>query len=530
MSEYRVLVSDKVSEKGLEILKRAGGISVDVKTGISADELKSLIKAYDALVVRSSTKVTAEVIEAADRLKVIGRAGIGVDNVDVPAATRKGIVVMNTPQGNAVAAAEHTISLMCALARNIPQATALLKAGTWDRSRFMGVELSGKTLGLVGVGNIGSIVAQRAQGLMMKVIVYDPYVTEEMAKAKGVELVSLDELLDRSHVISVHTPLTDETRNIIDQEAFEKMRPGVMIINCARGGIINEKALHKALKSGKVAGAALDCFEVEPAVGNPLFEFDRVICTPHLGASTDEAQENVAIAIAEQLVDYLNNGVLQNTVNVPSVSLELLPQLMPFSDLAERLGGFVAQLFHSAIENVAIKYVGEVTKFPVAPLKAAVLKGLLHPHVGDVVNFVNAPLMAEERGIKVTEQSTSKAEDYASLISVFASSREESHSITGSLFGRREPRLVELDDCPLGGVLAGHLLLIRNEDRPGVIGNIGTLLGKNNINIASIKVGRDRAGGTGMTLLKFDARLSQALIDEMGKFPHVLSVKQLELP
>jgi len=530
MSDYKVLVSDKVSETGLDILRKAEGIFVDVKTDLTTEELKYSIGEYDALVVRSSTKVTAEVIEAADRLRVIGRAGIGVDNVDVPAATRKGIVVMNTPQGNAIAAAEHTISMMCALARNIPQATAALKSGDWDRGRFMGVEMSGKVLGLVGIGNIGSIVAQKAQGLMMKVIAYDPYVTEEMAKTRGVALVPLDELLVRSHFISVHTPLSEETRNLIDKKAFEKMRTGVMMINCARGGIINEKALYQALKSGKIAGAALDCFELEPAVGNPLFEFDRVICTPHLGASTDEAQENVAIAIAEQLIDYLTNGVLQNTVNVPSVSLEMLPQLMPFSDLAERLGRFGAQLFNSAIETVAIEYVGEVTRFSLPPLKAAALKGLLHPHMGDIVNFVNAPLMAEERGITVTEQSTTKAEDYASLISISASSKKESHSVTGSLFGRKEPRLLELDNCPLGGGLAGHLLLVRNEDQPGVIGNIGTILGKHNINIASIKVGRDKEGETGMTLLRLDIPVSQTLIDEMSKFPHVRSVKQLELP
>lgn len=530
MADYRVLVSDKVSERGLEILRKAAGISVDVETGQTADELESSIGDYDALVVRSSTKVTAEVIEAAEKLKVIGRAGIGVDNVDVSAATRKGIVVMNTPQGNAVAAAEHTISMMFALARNIPQATATLKAGDWDRGRFMGVEVTGKTLGLVGVGNIGSIVARRAQGLMMKVIAYDPYVTDEMAQAKGVTLVGLDELLAQSHFISVHTPLTEETRNLIDKRAFEKMRSGVMIINCARGGIIDETALYEALKAREIAGAALDCFEMEPAIGNPLFEFDRVICTPHLGASTDEAQENVAVAIAEQLVDYLTKGVLQNTVNVPSVSLELLPQLMPFSDLAERLGRFVAQIFNSAIETVAIEFVGEVTRFPSAPLKAAALKGLLHPHMGDVVNFVSAPLMAEERGITVTEQSTTKAEDYASLISMRATSKKESHSATGSLFGRKEPRLLELDHCPLGGVLTGHLLLVRNEDRPGVIGNIGTILGKHSINIASIKVGRDQEGETGMTLLKLDVSIPRAIIDEMSRFPHVLSVKLLELP
>ena len=530
MGGYRVLVSDKLSEQGLDILRKAEGLAVDVKTGLHAEELKSVIKGYDALVVRSSTKVTAEIIEAADRLRVIGRAGIGVDNVDVPAATRRGIVVMNTPQGNAVAAAEHTIAMMCALARNIPQATARLKGGQWDRGRFMGVELSGKTLGLVGVGNIGSIVAQRAQGLSMKVIAFDPYVTEEVAKARGVELVPLDTLLARSHFISVHTPLNDETRDLVDEKAFETMRKGVMVINCARGGIINERALWDALQSGKVAGAALDCFEVEPAVGNPLLESDRVICTPHLGASTDEAQVNVAIAIAEQLVNYLNKGILQNTVNVPSVSPDLLPKLMPFSDLAERLGRFVAQLFHSAIETVSIEYTGDVTEFPVAPLRAASLKGLLHPRLGDIVNFVNAPSMAEERGITVTEQSTFKAVDYASLIAIRASSKEESHSIAGSLFGNKEPRLVELDNCPLGGILAGYLLLIHNEDRPGVIGNIGTILGKNDINIASVKVGRDEKGGAAMTLLALDGPLPPEMIDEMSEFPHVISVKQLRLP
>ncbi|MBW2057357.1 MAG: phosphoglycerate dehydrogenase [Deltaproteobacteria bacterium] len=530
MGVQRVLVSDRVSEKGLEILRGTEGISVDVRTGLSTEELRSIIGDYQALVVRSSTRVTAEVIDAAGKLRVIGRAGIGVDNVDVPAATRKGIVVMNTPQGNAVAAAEHTISMMCALARKIPQATAALKSGQWDRGRFMGVELGGKILGLVGIGNIGSIVAGRAQGLMMKVIAHDPYVTEEMARAKGVEPVSMEELLARSDFISVHTPLTDETRNLIDRSAFAKMRRGVMIINCARGGIVNERALHEALESGRVAGAALDCFEVEPPLGNPLLEFEQVICTPHLGASTEEAQEKVAVAIAEQLVDYLTRGVLQNTVNVPSVNLDLLPDLMPFSDLAERLGRFLAQLFGSAIEEVAIQYVGDVTRIPLAPLKAAALKGLLHPHLGDIVNFVNAPLMAEERGIAVVERSTSKAEDYTSLISIAAGSRDESHSITGSIFGRKQPRLLELNDSPLGGVLAGHLLVIRNEDRPGVIGNIGSVLGKKGINIASINVGRDRAGGRGITLLSLDAPLAKPIIDEISGLPHVMWVKQLELP
>ena len=531
MDAYSVLVSDKVSEKGLELLRKTDGIVVDVKTGLKADELKACIGAYDALIVRSSTKVTADVIDAAGRLRVIGRAGIGVDNVDVGAATRKGIVVMNTPQGNAVAAAEHTIALMCALARNIPQATAVLKGGQWDRSRFMGVELSGKTLGLVGVGNIGSIVARRAQGLTMKIIAYDPYVTEEMAKTRNVELVSLDDLFSRSHFISVHTPLTDETRNLIDETSFRKMRQGVMIINCARGGIIHEKALHEAIEAGKVGGAALDCFEVEPAVGNPLLASDRVICTPHLGASTDEAQENVAVAIAEQLVDYLTRGILQNTVNVPSVSAESLPRLMPFSDLAERLGHFVGQLFGSAIETVAIEYVGDVTEIPRPPLKASVLKGLLHPRLGDIVNFVNAPVMAEERGIRVTEGSTMKAEDYASLIGIKASSKEETHSITGTLFGKKEPRLIELDGCPLGGGrLAGHLLLIRNQDRPGVIGNVGSMLGSRDINIASITVGRDRKAGGAVTLLALDAPTPEAIMDELAGFPHVLQVRHLELP
>ena len=356
----KVLVSDPLSNKGLEILARAKSLKYDIKPGLSAEELKKIISEYDAIIIRSETKLKAEIIEAADRLKVIGRAGIGLDNVDLPAATKKGIVVMNTPQENAIAAAEHTIAMVLSISRKIPQATSSMKAGKWEKKKFMGVELYNKTFGIVGIGVIGSIVADRARGLKMKVVAYDPYLSKEAAEKKGVDLVSLDELLSRSDFISVHTPLTEETRNLIDKNAFRKMKQGVILINCARGGIVNEKDLYDAIRGGKVAGAALDVFEKEPAVDNPLFELEPVICTPHLGASTGEAQENVSIAIAQQIVDYLMFGDARNAVNIPMVSPDILPFLRPYLRLGEKLGSFLGQISSYAIEEVVIEYHGDV--------------------------------------------------------------------------------------------------------------------------------------------------------------------------
>jgi len=525
----KVLVSDPLSNKGLEILARAKSLKYDIKPGLSAEELKKIISEYDAIIIRSETKLKAEIIEAADRLKVIGRAGIGLDNVDLPAATKKGIVVMNTPQENAIAAAEHTIAMVLSISRKIPQATSSMKAGKWEKKKFMGVELYNKTFGIVGIGVIGSIVADRARGLKMKVVAYDPYLSKEAAEKKGVDLVSLDELLSRSDFISVHTPLTEETRNLIDKNAFRKMKQGVILINCARGGIVNEKDLYDAIQGGKVAGAALDVFEKEPAVDNPLFELEPVICTPHLGASTGEAQENVSIAIAQQIVDYLMFGDARNAVNIPMVSPDILPFLRPYLRLGEKLGSFLGQISNYASEEVVIEYHGDVVEYGTKPITISVLKGLLTPFVGETVNFVNAQVMAKERGMKITESTSAKAEDFASLIAITARSKMEENYIAGALFGRKELRIVKLNDFFIEAIPEGYILLVNNYDRPGVIGNIGTTLGNKNINIATMQFGRDRMGGNAISLLHLDAPLPPGVLGEILRLPNIISVRQIEL-
>jgi D-3-phosphoglycerate dehydrogenase len=530
MEEIRkVLVSDPLSKKGLEILDKAKEIEYDLKPGLSLEELKKIISEYDAIIIRSETKLKAEIIEAADRLKVIGRAGIGLDNVDLRAATKKGIVVMNTPQENAIAAAEHTIAMMLSISRKIPQATATMRAGKWEKRKFVGVELYGKTLGLIGIGVIGTIVADRARGLKMKAIGYDPYLSKEVAEKKGVELVSMDELLNKSDFISVHTPLTDETRNLIDKNSFRKMRSGVILVNCARGGIVNEKDLYEAIKEGKVAGAALDVFEKEPAIGNPLLELEEVICTPHLGASTGEAQENVSIAIAQQIVDYFILGEARNAVNMPAVSPDILPFLRPYLRLGEKLGSFLAQICNYAIEEVLIEYHGEVVEFGTKPITISVMKGLLTPFLGETVNFVNAQVMAKERGMRITESTRAKAEDFASLIAITTRSKMEENYIAGALFGRKELRIVRLNDFLIEAIPEGHILLVNNDDRPGVIGNIGTALGSRNINIATMQFGRDQMGGNAISLLHLDVPLPPGMLGEILRLPNIISVRRIEL-
>lgn len=526
---FRVLVSDPLSKKGLEILEASKNIQYDLKPGLSPEELKNILPEYDAIVIRSETKLKADLIEAGARLRVIGRAGIGLDNVDIPAATKKGIVVMNTPQENAIAAAEHTIAMMLAISRKIPQATASMKAGKWEKKKFMGIELYQKTLGLVGIGVIGTIVADRARGLKMKVIGYDPYLLPDVAEKRGVELVSLDELLSRSDFISVHTPLTEETRNLIDQKAIDKMKRGVILINCARGGIINEKALYEAIQSGKVAGAALDVFEKEPATGNPLLELENVVCTPHLGASTEEAQENVAIAIAQQVVDYLIHGEIRNAVNLPAVSPDLLLFLRPYLRLGEKLGSFLGQISTYAIEEVMIEYLGEIGSYDTKPITVSILKGLLTPFVGETVNFVNAPVMAKERGIRVTESVSESSEDFASLITLTVRSKMEQNYIAGTLFGRKELRIVKLNDFFIEAIPEGNILLINNYDKPGVIGNIGMALGSRGINIATMQFGRDRMGGMAISLLHLDSPLPPGMLGEILRLPNIISVRQIEL-
>jgi len=526
----KVLISDSMSERCVEIFKNAPGLQVDVNTKLKPEELKKVIKDYHALVVRSATKVTAQIIEAADNLKVVGRAGTGVDNIDMQAATKKGIVVMNTPGGNTITTAEHAVSMLMALARKIPQATASMRKGEWEKKKFEGTEVTSKTLGILGVGNIGSVVADRAQGLRMNVIAYDPYLSQEAANRMGVELVSLDELYKKSDFISIHVPLTNETKNLVNKDAFAKMKKGVKIINCARGGIVNEKDLCDAIKAGIVSSAALDVFEKEPTPpDNPLLQMEEVILTPHLGASTAEAQENVAIAIAEQIVDYLIKGTIRNAVNVPSVPAELLANLGPYITLAEKLGIFQGQILKGGIEEVTIEYSGDVVSYDVAPVTIAAIKGLLDQLMDQQVNFVNAPFVAKERGIKVIEIKSSRAIDFASSITIKVKTKEEENLIEGALFGKKEPRIVRIDKFFLDAVPEGYLLVLHNYDKPGVIGNVGTLLGSGNINIARLHLGRQAVGGEAVSVWNIDTPLPTDLLSKLLKLPHMISAKVVRL-
>ncbi|MEW6409078.1 MAG: phosphoglycerate dehydrogenase [Nitrospirota bacterium] len=524
----KILVSDDISPNGMEIMKKAG-LEVDVKINLKPDDLIKEIRNYEGLVVRSATKVTADVINAADRLKVIARAGSGLDNVDKVAATKRGIVVMNTPGGNTITTAEHTIALMLSLARLIPQATASMKTGKWEKKRFMGVEVYNKTLGILGLGNIGSQVAKRAQGLQMNVIAYDPYLSEEKAGELGVEIVDLVELFRRADFISIHTPLTAETKGTINAESIKMMKDGVRIINCARGGVINEKDLYDALVSGKVAGAALDVFEKEPPEGSPLIGLNNVIFTPHLGASTTEAQENVAIAVAEQIVDYFIHGTVRNAVNIPSVAPDVLPKIKPFIELAEKLGSFESQIFEGGINQVTVEYRGEVAELDTAPLTIAVLKGLLTPILLETVNFVNAPFIARERGIEVKETKSSEAGNFVSLIGLKVLSGKKTGYVAGTLYNRRDPRMVQIDEFQVEAVPEGDMLVLSNNDKPGVIGNIGTTLGNNNINIARMQFGRERPGGRAISIVSVDTPVSEELLEKIKKLPNVISVKQIRL-
>ncbi|HTR44208.1 MAG TPA: phosphoglycerate dehydrogenase [Thermodesulfovibrionales bacterium] len=524
----KVLISDNLSPTGVAILKKAG-LEVDIKTGMTPEELKACIADYHGLVIRSATKVTAEILDAAANLKVIGRAGSGLDNVDRTAATKKGIVVMNTPGGNTVTTAEHTIALMFSMARQIPQATASMKAGKWEKKRFTGVELFNKTLGVVGLGAIGKQVAKRALGLEMNVIAYDPYLSEENAKEMGIEKVELTALFARADFISFHTPITTETRNIVNKKTIEGMKDGVRILNCARGGIVNEADLCEALKSGKVAGAALDVFEKEPPGDNPLLNVDTLVCTPHLGASTEEAQENVAIAVAEQVADYLVNGVIRNAVNFPSVPSEQISRLKPYLTLAETLGAFATQVFEGAVTEITIEYRGEASELNTAPVTIALLKGFLTPILEETVNFVNAPIIAKERGIEVREMKSAEAGDYQSAIILRVKSDGKENFLVGTLLSRRDPRIVKINNFPVEIFPEGTMLFIYNNDKPGVIGNIGSFLGKCGINIARMHFGRETAGGMAISVVSIDAPITQEQLGEMKKLPNILSLKVVNL-
>jgi len=513
----------------VEILQKAKGVEVDVKTGLSPEELLGIIKEYDGLVVRSATTVTADIIEAASNLKVIGRAGVGVDNIDVQAATKRGIVVMNTPGGNSMAAAEHTIALMFAISRNVSQAAVSMWEKKWEKKRFTGAEVFNKTLGVIGLGNIGSIVAERGLGLKMKVIAYDPYISTDLAAQKGIELVSLDDLFARADIITVHVPKSKETANLINATVISKMKDGVMVINCARGGIVDEKALAEACRSGKIRAAAVDVFTQEPPPpDNPLLGVENIVCTPHLGAATSEAQENVAIAIAHQIVAYLTEGTIINAINVHSVDSQILATLGPYLKLGQKMGGFFAQTCPFPLKDLNIEYQGEVTTYGVAPISSAILVGVLKSYMNEHVNDVNAPIIAKERGITFRESKMTEAADFTSLITLRAKAEGNTHQVAGTLFGNKEPRLVMINAYLVEAIPEGNILLVDSLDEPGVIGSIGTSLGAKKINIGNMQFGRDKKGGKSLCILQLDTIPSADMLEELKRLPHVNSVQLIQ--
>ena len=521
----KVLISDKLSPAAVEIF-RERGVEVDFKPGLDKDELHAIIGDYDGLAIRSATKVTPKLLEAASTLKVVGRAGIGVDNVDVRAATAKGVVVMNTPFGNSITTAEHAIAMMFALARQIPEADVSTRASKWEKSRFMGVELFAKTLGLIGCGNIGSIVADRALGLKMRVLAYDPFLSPERAIELGVRKVELDEVLAHADLITLHTPLTDQTRNILGREALARTKRGVRIVNCARGGLIDEQALYDALVDGHVAGAALDVFAEEPAKENKLFTAPNIVCTPHLGASTKEAQENVALQIARQMADYLVDGAVTNALNMASVTAEEAPRLRPYLTLADQIGSFAGQITESGIEAINIEFAGEVSQLNVKPLTAAILTGLLRPFV-QTVNGVSAPIIARDRDIDVSETLREKTPDYHTLIRLTVTTERRTRTVAGSLFGAGKPRLTEVEGVPLEAEVAEHMLFVRNDDKPGLIGHLGSALGDAGINIATFHLGRKEQGRDAIALVAMDQPAPGDLVAQVCRLPSVQGAKVL---
>src|SRR5215208_3970150 len=522
----KVLIADKMDPKAAAIF-RERGIHVDEKPGLTPDEIKAIVSNYDGIAVRSSTKISAPIMDSAlPRLKVIGRAGIGVDTIDVPGASSRGIVVMNTPFGNSITTAEHAIAMLFALAREIPAADQSTQSGKWEKNRFMGVELAGKTLGLIGCGNIGSIVADRAHGLKMKVVAHDPFLRPERAIELGVDKVELDELLARADFITLHTPLTDQTRGILSREALARTKRGVRIVNCARGGLIDEAALKEALEHGHVAGAALDVFSEEPAKENPLFGTRGLICTPHLGASTNEAQVNVAIQVAEQMADYLLLGGITNAVNVPSLSAEEAPRLRPYMGLAEKLGRLIGQIAGTEIRSIDVEVEGHAAELNIKPITGAVLAGVMRSW-SDTVNMVNAPFLAKERGIGVREIRNEGEGDYHTLVSVTVGTDHGGRRVEGTLFGNRAPRLVSIFGIPVEAELAGQMIYIVNTDAPGFIGALGTRLGENGINIATFNLGRRKDAGEAVALVAVDDPITAGVAKQLHDLPGVLQVVPL---
>jgi len=523
----RVLISDKLSPAAVQIFKDRG-IAVDFEPELGADKTAFAAKvgAYDGLAIRSASKVTEKVIAAAENLKVIGRAGIGVDNIDVPAATKRGIIVMNTPFGNSITTAEHAISMMLSLARQIPAADASTQAGKWEKNRFMGVEVTGKTLGVIGCGNIGSIVADRALGLKMKVIAFDPFLTPERALDLGVEKVELDALLARADFITLHTPLTDKTRNILSAEALAATKKGVRIINCARGGLVDEEALRAALEEGHVAGAAFDVYSVEPAKENALFGAPNVICTPHLGAATTEAQENVALQVAEQMSDYLLTGAVTNALNMPSISAEEAPRLKPFVTLADQLGSFAGQLTETGIRGIRVEYAGDVAEMNTRALGSAAIAGVLRPLLQDI-NMVSAPAIARDRGIQVEEVRREQSGAYENYVRLTVITERQERSVAGTVFSDGRPRVIQIKGINMEAELAPHMLYVTNEDKPGFIGSLGMILGNTGVNIARFSLGRQAPGGDAIALVEIDEPLAPDVLAAVNALPHVRQAKPL---
>ena len=521
----KVLISDKLSPKAEKIFTERG-IEVDVIIGLERDELIKIIAKYDGLAIRSSTKVTQKVLDAASNLKVVGRAGIGVDNVDIPYATSKGVAVMNTPFGNAITTAEHAISLIMSLVRNIPQANESTHSGKWEKSKYMGTEITGKTLGLIGCGNIGSIVADRALGLKMKVLAYDPFLTEEKALELQVRKVEFDELLSSSDIITLHVPMTDQTANIINKDSLEKCKDGVRIVNCARGGLVDEKALKKYIENGKVSGAAIDVFELEPATDSIFFGMEEVICTPHLGASTLEAQENVALQVADQMSDFLTTGAVSNAINMPSISASEAPVLKPFTKVSEQLGLFVGQLMPSDYHEISIDYVGDVSNYNCSPITSAAVAGILNASFPDI-NMVSAPSIARDKGIAITETKKDEYSAYESYIRINLLSKKETFSIGGTTFSDGKPRIVQINGINLEAELMANMLYVTNNDVPGLIGSLGNILGNEGINIASFNLGRTAPLKDAMALIGIDSPVNEKVISEVKKLDSVVNVKSL---
>lgn len=523
----KVLISDKMAAAAADIFRNRG-VDVDVKTGLTLDELMAIIPQYDGLAVRSTTRVTQAVLEAAVNLKVIGRAGIGVDTIDVPASTQKGIVVMNTPFGNATTTAEHAIAMMMALARDIPQANASTHAGKWEKSKFMGTEITGKTLGIVGCGNIGSIVAARGNGLAMKVIAFDPFLTAERAREIGVEKCDLDDVLKRADFITLHTPLTEKTRNIISAEKIAIMKKGARIINCARGGLIDEVALKEALDNGHLAGAALDVLAKEPAHEHPLFGHEKLICTPHLGASTHEAQDIVALQIAEQMSDFLLTGAVSNAINMPSVTAAEAPILKPYIELAQLLGGFIGQLPKTGIASVEIIYDGNIASLNTKPITAATIAGIMQPVAGSV-NLVNGPVVLKDKGIHLSESKRDRTGIYEGYIMLNVMTETEKYTIAGTVFSDKKPRIIRIQDISMESEFASHMLLTQNQDKPGYIGALGSILGEAKVNIANFHLGRSHKDGNAVALLQIDDSLSDDVVAKINALPQVVSATAIAL-